>query len=328
VPCSDGYTEIASKNKDLLEKYFCNKFIPYDLLQKFVTKDKFYEICESYNIPYPKTVICEKKDRLNILEKLPFDFPIIVKANNSNGYEFLNCSFEGKKKAFFVKSKEEYIKIITEMNKSDYKDNLIIQEDITGADTNMKVITCYSDGGGKVRLMCLGRPALEEYTPSAIGNYAAIITDYDEKLYEKIKNFLEDIGYVGFSNFDLKYDAKTGEYVFLDLNPRQGRSSFFVTAVGYSLAEFLTRDVIYGEENPTVYGKNEHLWLTVPKAILRKYVFDKEVSEQIERLIKEKKYDYTLFYKKDLNILRYLKMLRYLNRHHKNYKRYFFRKDI
>lgn len=328
IPCSDRYTELAVKHRDELSRYYKNKFISEDLLNKFITKEKFYALCDEYNLRYPKTVICTYENRLTITDNLPFDFPIVVKANNSNGYEFLNCSFEGKKKVFFVNSKEEYIKIITEMNKSTYKDNLILQEFIPGDDTNMRVMNCYSDSEGKVKLMCLGRPILEEYTPAALGNYTAIVTDYDEKLYAKIKIFLEDIGYVGFSNFDLKYDAKNKEYVLFEINPRQGRSSFFVTAAGYNLAEFLARDVIYGEKNPTVYGKNEHLWISVPKKVLLKYIFNDEVAAQVKRLLKEKKYDYTLFYKKDFNILRYIKMKRYVNRHYEGYKKYFFRKDM
>jgi D-aspartate ligase len=94
IPCSDRYIELAAKNRDEIGNYFCNKFIPYELLQRFVTKEKFYETCEEYNLTYPKTVICKKKDRTDILTKLPFGFPVIVKAINSNSYDFLHSSFE------------------------------------------------------------------------------------------------------------------------------------------------------------------------------------------------------------------------------------------
>ena len=326
VPCSDRYIELAAKNKDIIEKYFCNKFISYDLLQKFVTKEKFYEACEEYNLPYPKTLICEKKDRLNILENLPFDFPMIVKANNSNSYDYLHSKFEGKKKVFFVNSKEEYIGIINSMNKSDYGDNLIIQEFVPGDDTTQRTLNCYSGNSGKVKLMCFGQPILEDYTPLQLGNYAAIMTDYNQEIFDKVKKFLEDIKYVGFVNFDMKFDPKSKEYKLYDLNPRQGRSSFFVTAAGYNLAEFLVDNCVYEKNLETVYAKTESLWLTVPKKIIFDYVENQEVLAKAKKLIKEKKFKYTLLYKKDMNIKRFLMIKIYYRRHIKQYRQYFFKK--
>lgn len=326
VPCSDGYIEIVAKNKNIIEKYFCNKFISYDLLQKFVTKDRFYQICEEYNLPYPKTVICEKKDRLNIINSLPFDFPIAVKPDNSNSYDYLHSKFAGKKKFFYVETKEEYLDIVNNMNASDYSGNLIIQDFIAGDDTTQRTLNCYSDNNGKVKLMCFGQPVIEEYAPLALGNYAAIMTDYNQEIFDKIKKFLEDIKYVGFVNFDMKFDSKSGEYKLYDLNPRQGRSSFFVTAAGYNLAEFLVDNCVYEKNSDTIYADTDRLWLSVPKKIIYKYVENPEVLKRAKRLIKEKKYAYTLLYKKDMSLKRWLRIKIYYHRHIDEYKKYFFRK--
>jgi D-aspartate ligase len=177
VPCSDYYIEYTSKNENIIGKYFCNKFISYALLQRFGTKEKFYKICDEFGLVYPKTVICEKNERMDIANRLPFDFPVIVKPDNSNSNDYLNCEFEGKKKVFFVWSRDEYIKIITEMNKSDYGGRLIIQDFITGDDTVVRTLNSYSNNSGKVKLMCLGQPLIESYAPLELGNYAALMTD-------------------------------------------------------------------------------------------------------------------------------------------------------
>ena len=55
--------------------------------------------------------------------------------------------------------------------------NLIIQEFIKGDDSNNVVINCYSNMYGKVQMMSLARPILEEYHPKLMGNYAAIISE-------------------------------------------------------------------------------------------------------------------------------------------------------
>ena len=83
---------------------------------------------------------------------------------------------------------------------------------IPGNDEYMRVLTSYSDKNGKVKMMCLGHVLLEEHTPHGLGNHAVIITEPNQELMKRVRNLLEDLHYVGFSNFDIKYD-KTGRKV-------------------------------------------------------------------------------------------------------------------
>lgn len=328
ISCSDSYTYLVSHNKKLLEKYFAGKFIDSILLDMFVTKDKFYSLCEKYNLTYPKTIICSHQDRENIHKKITFPYPIVVKPNNSNSKEYLDAKFEGKKKAFIVKNEEELKTIMKNINTSDYNDNLIIQEFIVGGDDAMRVVNCYSDKNGKVKMMCLGRPILEEYNPATIGNYASIIPVLGEnKIYDEIKNFLESIGYTGFSNFDFKYDKKDKKYKVFEINPRQGRSSFFVTASGINLAKLIVEDLVYNKNNAPIIGaKEEVLWINIPNIILQKYITDKDILKKIKKLKKEKKVIHTLFYKKDLSLKRRLKLERLYISQISNYLHFFERK--
>ena len=329
IPCADRYTELAVSHRERISEFFCNPFITPGLLEKFITKDKFYALCEEHSLPYPKTILCGADERLSVCENLPFDYPIIVKADNSNSYDFLHAEFEGKKKVYYVKSKDEFLQIIDRMNRANYRGKLIIQEFIPGDDTSMRVMNCYSDRDGRVRLMSLGRPILEEYAPSTLGNYAAILSDYDAELYELIKEFLEKIGYVGFSNFDLKYDRRSGKYVLFEINPRQGRSSFFTTSAGYNLAEFLTEDAVYNQPHKLVLADvKDKLWLTIPRNLLLKYVENPEIVSSVRRSFAANSYSYTLLYKRDLSLLRRIRMWRFYRRQRGLFKRYFFKKEM
>ena len=49
-------------------------------------------------------------------------------------------------------------------------------------------------------MMFLGHPLLEDPSPVAAGNYAAILPDYNEGVFRRIKAFLEDIKYEGVVN--------------------------------------------------------------------------------------------------------------------------------
>ena len=90
----------------------------------------------------------------------------------------------------------------------------------------MRVMNCYCGKDGKVKLISLGHALLEEHSPEGIGSYAAIINTVDRELSAQMKEFLEDIGYRGFANFDMKLDPRDGKYKLFEMNLRQGRSSF------------------------------------------------------------------------------------------------------
>ena len=326
IPCSDYYSALMSKNYDKFEGLIENKFISPELLDTLDTKDKFYALCEKFGMDYPQTYVALPDDRIDAIDKLPFDFPIVVKPENSNAYEYLHCEFEGKKKVFFFYDKETYIKTMESMNKSGYNGKLIIQEFIEGDDTDMRVMNSYSDSNGKVRFMCLGQPVLEEYHPKTLGNYAAIISRGDKELYQKIKDFLENIGYIGFSNIDMKYDRKRKKYYMMEINPRPGRSSFFVRCAGHNMMKILTEDAVFGKEYSCTLNSEASLWANVPKCVIFKYVDDEELKKEARKLIKEKKYDRTLDCKSDFNVKRWLKIKKYYYGQYMNFKRYYFKK--
>lgn len=83
--------------------------------------------------------------------------------------------------------------------------------------------------------------------------------------------FLDSIGYIGFANFDMKYDDRDGRYKLFEMNPRQGRSSYFSTAAGGNLAQVLAEDVIFGREVPLTVADREVLWTILPNRVLFRY---------------------------------------------------------
>lgn len=327
IPCSDSYMEYVVKNQDLLSGLFLNKFISYNLLKSFITKDKFYNLCDKYKLRYPKSVIIKESDRLDILKKIRFKYPLILKPNNSNSSEYLHAEFPNKKKVFLINSETELIQTVNNINKSNYKDNLIVQEFIKGDDTNNLVINAYSSTDGKVRMMGIGRPVLEEYHPKVLGNYAAIISEVGYKeVMNDVKNFLENIKYVGFSNFDFKYNEIDKKYYCFEINYRQGRSSYFLNECGVNLIELLTDDLVYKKRKDIIYPTKKILWLNVPYIITKKYINNTKVLEEISELKNKKEVYHTLFDKKDLSLIRYINLKKVYFSKTRQYKKYFIKK--
>lgn len=324
VPCSDGYMKLLVQFQEELRPYFAFNCPTLENLQRLTLKENFYAVCDEFGFSYPQTDIVTPQNYQTVPLQIPF--PRIIKASNS--VEYWKCSFPGKRKVFVAQDQEEYDKILRLIYSSSYQDHLTIQEFIPGDDSFMRVLNCYCGRDGKVRLMALGHPLLEDHTPGGIGNYVAIISDFDPDLLEQFRNFLETIGWTGFANFDMKYDSRDGKYKLFETNPRQGRSSYYVTAAGYNLAVWLVEDVIEKKDLPLTLAQNEHLWLQVPKRLVRQYLPSPELQTKVRELVKAGKCTQSLFYKPDLSPSRRMKLTLNLLNHYRKYKRYYGKKGL
>lgn len=323
IACGDGYAELVSKHKDELSESFICPYVDFDLFERLIDKVSFYNICEEYALPYPNTKIIDKEMVESDEEiELPFNFPVALKPANS--VEWLDIDFEGRKKAFVLQSRQEFDELLVKIYQAGYTDKMICQDFIPGDDSHMRVLNAYVDENHKVRMMCLGHPLLEDPSPASIGNYVVIMPDYNEKIYQRIQAFLEEIEFTGFANFDMKYDPRDDEYKLFEINLRQGRSSFYCTLMGYNLAKYVTEDRIYHTPyDGTVYGKGDKVWLGVPVKVFKEYAVDSPDKEKAMHMIDEGKYGTTVFYDKDKNFKRTLLMKYAFHKYVGQFKKYF-----
>ncbi len=322
--CTDDYAGLIIKCKDKLAGKYIMPYIDVELWEKLQSKANFYKECDAAGILYPKTKIIGSdflEDELTE-EALGFKYPIIVKPSSSILY--WKYPFDGMKKVYFSKTPEEAKAAIKAIYASGYPDEIILQDTIPGDDSNMRVLTAYSDKNGKVRMMCLGHVLLEEHTPKAVGNHAAILTEENPELMESFKTYLENIGYVGFSNFDIKYDERDNTYRAFEINLRQGRSNYYVTASDCNIAELVVNDILGGCLDGIVFGKPA-FWHIVPKKIIYSYMKAKpEIIKTIKSHIKNGREFSSYFYKFDLknNPKRLFYALAYTFNHFKKYRQY------
>lgn len=304
APCGDNYTKMLVRNQDALRDAYHFSIMTPDQFDLLSTKDRFYGTCERYGLAFPATDEVTKATWEGY--EPPFAYPIVVKPANSVMY--WNCSYPGKKKVFVVRNADELRQILSGVYSSSYDDTMIVQDFVPGDDTRMRVMNCYSDRNGRVTMMTLGDVVLEEHTPEGIGSYAAIMTGYDENINARIKGFLEEIGYIGFSNFDLKFDERDGSYKLFEINPRQGRSSYFTTASGKNLARYLVRDALEGRTDSCEVATldDEVLWTMIPLDLIRKYTSDEAVLARVNRLIGEGKVRRSYWSEDDKSLMRWV----------------------
>lgn len=318
IGCGDSYVQLISENKEQFPENIIAPYIPIELMNNLIHKEKFYQLCEEFGVDYPSTFVHHKA--MGNQFDLPFDAPFIIKP--SNGIEYWKNPFEGQNKVYKVYSKEEVDKVLLDIYKSGYMDSIIIQDFIPGDDTFMRVLTNYSDKNGKVKLMCLGHVLLEEHTPHGIGNHAVIITEHNHLVEQQYKKLLEEMNYIGFSNFDIKYDQRDGKFKVFEINTRQGRSNFYVTGAGANIAKLLVDDYIENKEIEEKVVSDTSLWMVVPRRVAFDYIKPMEYKEIMKRLIKAGKVANPLFYSADNGFFRRLRLEKAMIGHHFKFKKY------
>ena len=256
IGCGDSYVKLAAENKDTFPPNCVAATVSGALINTLINKQTFYELCDQYGIDHPGTFIYRREMGHDFT--LDFQPPYICKP--ANGVAYWEHPFPGNEKVFTCPDRKSLEEVLDKVYAAGYPDTMIIQDFIPGDDSYMRVLTNYSDRNGKVKLMCMGHVLLEEHTPHGIGNHAVILTEPCGEIAEKIRAFLEDIGYVGFSNFDIKYDQRDGKYKVFEINCRQGRSNYYVTGAGYNIAKLLVEDRVEGKDLPFVLADNPSLW--------------------------------------------------------------------
>lgn len=319
VSSNETYGEFIAKNRDKLKDKFYFNYPSVELQRTLVMKDLFYKTYSDSCIDLPRTQYynCAEEDDIELEIRLP----VIVKP--ANVIKFKHMTFEGKKKVYCLKSKEEVLQVIDCFKKGGYDDILIIQEYIPGDDSNLFDAVIYCDKNSKAKLVSFAQIGLQEHCPSMIGNATVLINGYSQypgvdEMIEKIKNFMEGINYQGFAEFDMKYDYREKKYKVMEINARQGRCSYYITPCGYNLIEVLAKDLIYNEETKFEKVKKEQLLSFVPKSVVKKQITNEEYKKKVLELWKDRVNP--LAYKKDNGLIRKLLLMKINHNYRKAYK--------
>ena len=310
VASNDHYVRLIVENRKLLERYYIFNYPSEKIINNLLIKDNFYEFVKDYDIDIPKTYTytCHQ-DKLNLKELKTFMYPLILKPGN--GVKYYEHEFEGQAKVYKIKKKKELEEVIEKIEASGYDGKLIIQEFIPGNDSLLFDSIFYVGTDKKAKLMSFAQIGLQEHTPTGIGNCTVLVNGYNEFnntdiIKDKLIKFLEDIGYQGIAEFDLKYDTRDNKFKVFEINPRQARSSYYLTACGYNLAEYLVNDLLYHKPMKFKFIKEKMVLSFVPKNVINKYVENDNLKKEIKRLMKEKKFVRPLHYKGDKNLKRKL----------------------
>ncbi len=328
IATNDFYVRLIAENKEFLEKYYIFNYPDINIINNLLIKENFYKTYENsiLDLPITEYYFCNHNDDIKKIIKKFNNYPVIIKPSDGVSYHKLKIELD---KVYKVKSENELIETIKKIEEAGYNEKLIIQEFIPGDDSALFDSIFYCGKDKKAKLATFAQIGLQEHTPTGIGNCTVLVNGFDEHGYKeeiiyKLKEFLENIGYQGFAEFDMKYDYRDGKYKVLEINPRQSRSGYYLTACGYNLVEYLIKDIINKENLEFNIIKEKMVLSFVPMSVIKKYIKNEKLKKEIIKLKQKNKIVNPLKYNKDMNLKRRKYMfMRDLN-YKKKYKKYDF----
>jgi D-aspartate ligase len=325
VSTNETYTEFISKNKDKINENYLFNVPDIKTIKSLTDKELFYKTYENSSLIFPKTIYFNTQD--DDINEVVITYPVVIKP--ANVVEFNHLDFVGKNKIYKVSSEEELYNVITNIKNSGYKSKLIIQEFIPGDDSNLFDAVMYVNSKGKVEFCTYAQIGLQERTKSMVGNAAVLINGFnttDGDVLKQVKNlrkFIESIGYRGFCEVDMKYDIRDDTFKVLEINARQGRSSYYVCSLGKNLIKTLVDDLLYNTNSPYEFLDSKVLLSFVPKGIVRKYIknkrFKKQALKMWHHVVKP------MDSKEDKNFKRFLLLRKRWLHYYKEYKNSYWR---
>ncbi|WP_317298319.1 ATP-grasp domain-containing protein [Collinsella tanakaei] len=255
-----------------------------EVIAQVSNKNRFNELCRAHGLDTPATELVRLAGNEPIAPS-KIAFPLVAKPAYSPEYAgFINMGF---KKVYFIERQEQLDELWAKLRDAGFAGNFLVQELIGGDDTYMDSVTLYIDSHGKTTMFGGAQVLLEDHAPSMLGNPVAMITQPMEDVWDKCAHMLTSIGYRGFANFDIKRDPATGRRLFLEVNPRIGRNSFYNCAAGANPMAFCVEDLVCGQDVEPVRITNEILYSLVPTRLLRRYVRDPELLARVDRLVSQ-----------------------------------------
>jgi len=281
-----------------LDERFIAPYISLDTFVAATEKQNFTRLCQHLGVDHPATVVVDLAEEVPGDLEIPFEFPVIAKPAEVS--EWKRIQFPGQNKVHTVASRDALLELLRTIRGAGYRESIIVQDRIPGDDQEMRILTVYCDADSRVRFASWGHTLLEEHAPGAIGNPAAIITGVDREMVAQAQRLCTELGWTGYANFDLKHDRRDGRTKFFELNPRLGRSNYYVTAGGHNPVTWYVDEHLRGTlpvegpgsgigEDGIVQDQPEVLYTVVPIALVKRYTTLPEARARLRRVLRARR---------------------------------------
>lgn len=229
-------------------------------------------------------------------------FPVVVKPATSGEYETL--TFPGRKKVYAADRMDDVVDILQAVRDAGFGGQMLVQELVPGDDTFNRLVNAYVDSSGTMTMAASGQVLLGLHQPAFLGNAAIALVEYDAELVAMVGRVLSAVGYRGYASVDLKIDPRDGVPRLLDINPRIGRSNYYINVGGANPVRPMVEDLVHHRAHAPELATDLGVFAYVPTAVLPRYLCDDGLRAKVRALLRRRRAVHPLAYPADRNLRR------------------------
>jgi D-aspartate ligase len=235
IPTDDSSCLFVADHAAALRETFVFPQQPAGLARALSSKKLMYLLCKEHNIPTPETVFPRSRD--DILAFLAdATFPVLLK-----GIDTLALRRQSGRRMVVVNDARTLLHWYDALE-TPHAPNLMVQDYIPGGSEAVWMFDGYFDDAARCLFGLTGKK-IRQY-PAYTGVTSLGMCLANDVVAQQTIGFMQALGYRGILDLGYKYDARSGQYKLLDVNPRVGTTfRLFVDSAGMDVVRALYRDL-------------------------------------------------------------------------------------
>lgn len=253
IPTDDASCLFVADHVAALAETFRLPNQPPGLARALSSKEGMYQLCRDHAIPTPATLF--PRSRADIMAFLSHaQFPLMLKGIDTQALQRRTGV-----RMVVIDDAETLLRRYDELE-SPGEPSLMVQELIPGGADAVWMFNGYFDDASRCLFGLTGKK-LRQYPPYT-GATSLGLCATNATVANQTTAFMQALGYRGILDIGYKYDARTNQYMLLDVNPRIGSTfRLFVDSAGMDVARALYCDLT---SQPVTIGvpRNGRKWVS------------------------------------------------------------------
>ncbi|HEY0235181.1 MAG TPA: ATP-grasp domain-containing protein [Afipia sp.] len=254
LPCADNEVRLVAENHDLLRTTFQVMGTPWRELQNLCNKQLLVHAAQKAGIAIPKSYDVNSAEDA---ARVDATFPVVLKP----AMRMARNAFTSAK-AWRAETRDELIALYRSAAAMQGQDGIVVQEYIPGGgEAQFSYAALWSQS---VPLAELAARRTRQY-PVEFGYTSTFVEIIDNEDVMRLgRQLLSSAGFDGLVEVEFKYDARSGEYKILDVNPRSWSWLSLCEAGGFDFAQLIEAS-LRGETTSVQHAAPGHAWVHVPR---------------------------------------------------------------
>jgi D-aspartate ligase len=241
IPASDDCAEFLGACRTQLESRYFLCAATQPVMELLVNKRRQYEAAQRLGVPIPETYFPESRADVERLAAKIANYPYIIKPLVAHTWRLASMQRVSQgRKAITVRSPQQLLDAHAAMG-TDFRD-VMLQEVIGGRDEQLFTFLGYFRQDATPLAYCVRRKIRQ--LPVDFGYCTMTVSCHDERVVEQSLRLLKGVGFAGIGGVEYKFDAATGQYKLIEINPRPVNTIGLAPACGVDLPWIAYRDLV------------------------------------------------------------------------------------